>query len=136
MDTLGYQYKFNVGIERVKCNCRPILCPLSQPLKRLFLEINSSLSYVDFNQWIKLPYLKNTISNFKASCTKLELKEWPFDLLTQLICFKVLSYMVWKSAIHIMHYTGCPNKKETGTNMPITLNYMLINLLISNKQSY
>ncbi len=27
---------------------------------------------------IKLPYLKNTVSDFKNFCTKIEMKEWPF----------------------------------------------------------
>ena len=58
--------------------------------------------------FMKLPYLKNTLCDFKHFCTKIEQKEQPFrkqqrvsfDLLTQLVPFDVLSHKcVWFTQI-------------------------------------
>ncbi len=52
---------------------------------------------------MKVPCLKNAISDFKIFCTKIELKEQKvnFDLLNQIIHFDVLSHIYGGGGVHM-----------------------------------
>ena len=70
----------------------------SHILRALFSK--STFHQSVMTSWIKLPYLKNAMSNFKTFCTKIEIKEQPyriyqkvkFDFQRQLVPFDVLRH--------------------------------------------
>ncbi len=75
-----------------------MLCTDSQILRAFFAKSTFHQSVMTSS--IKLPYLKNAMSDFTNFCVKIEMKDQPFrkeqkvnfDLLRQLVPFDVLSH--------------------------------------------